>query len=84
MTENSKSGGAPLLALSFKAAMEATSLKKTFLRKSIRSGRLRAIKIGRRTVIRIADLEAFLESGQEIKPDKSRSDRRAKKAPICA
>lgn len=41
-------------------------LGKSTLRKAINEGRLRAIRIGRRTVIRVADADAFIASGEEI------------------
>lgn len=62
-----KSEPLPLKATSIKGIARMYGLGKTTLRKAINEGRLRAIRIGRRTVIRIADAEQFIASGQEIK-----------------
>jgi hypothetical protein len=50
------------LALSIKDTSEATGLGPTKLWAEIREGRLRARKVGRRTVILPEDLRAWLES----------------------
>lgn len=51
------------LAVDLKTASTMSSLSRRSLEKYIRSNRLRARKIGRRTVILVSDLEAFLRSG---------------------
>ncbi len=56
----------PVKASSLKGISKMYGLGKTTLRKAINEGRLRAIRIGRRTVIRIADADAFIASGEEI------------------
>jgi excisionase family DNA binding protein len=67
-----KSDSLPLRATSLKGISKMYGLGKSTLRKAINDGRLRAIRIGRRTVIRIADAEAFIASGQEIEPKRPR------------
>ena len=73
-----KSDSLPVRATSLKGISKMYGLGKSTLRKAINEGRLRAIRIGRRTVIRIADAEAFIASGQEIVPlaDSSLRDKR--------
>lgn len=61
-----KSDSLPVRATSLKGISKMYGLGKSTLRKAINEGRLRAIRIGRRTVIRIADADAFIASGQEI------------------
>jgi excisionase family DNA binding protein len=63
-----KSDSLPVRATSLKGISKMYGLGKSTLRKAINEGRLRAIHIGRRTVIRIADAEAFIASGEEIMP----------------
>jgi len=63
-----KSETLPLKATSVKGMAKMYGLSKSFLWKQIYEGRLRAIKIGRRTVIKISDAEEFLASGQPIQP----------------
>jgi excisionase family DNA binding protein len=58
----------PVRATSLKGISKMYGLGKSTLRKAINEGRLRAVRIGRRTVIRIDDAEAFIASGQEIPP----------------
>jgi excisionase family DNA binding protein len=50
------------LALSVEAAASRVSMGRTFLFREIREGRLRAIKAGKSTRIRVPDLEAWLHS----------------------
>lgn len=64
----SDSSALPVRATSLKGISKMYGLSKSTLRNAINDGRLRAIRIGRRTVIRIADAEAFIASGQEIVP----------------
>jgi excisionase family DNA binding protein len=42
--------------------MDVTGLSRQFVYNEIRSGRLRSLKVGRRRLVRIPDLEAWLES----------------------
>lgn len=56
----------PVRATSLKGISKMYGLGKSTLRKAINDGRLRALRIGRRTVIRIADADAFIASGEEI------------------
>jgi len=58
----------PVRATSLKGISKMYGLGKSTLRKAINEGKLRAIRIGRRTVVRISDAEAFIASGQEIVP----------------
>jgi excisionase family DNA binding protein len=69
----------PVRATSLKGISKMYGLGKSTLRKAINEGRLRAVRIGRRTVIRIADAEAFIASGQEIAPAPGDSPIRCKK-----
>ena len=61
-----KSDSLPVRATSLKGISKMYGLGKSTLRKAINEGRLRAHRIGRRTVIRIADAEAFIASGEQI------------------
>jgi excisionase family DNA binding protein len=75
----------PVRAASLKGISRMYGLGKSTLRKAINEGRLRAIRIGRRTVIRIADAEVFIASGEEIQParapgEASATRRRRKRA----
>jgi excisionase family DNA binding protein len=63
-----KSESLPLKATSLKGISKMYGLGKSTLRKAINEGRLRALRIGRRTLIRIVDADAFIASGQEIPP----------------
>jgi excisionase family DNA binding protein len=56
----------PVRATSLKGISKMYGLGKSTLRKAINEGRLRAVRIGRRTVIRIADAEAFIAGGEQI------------------
>jgi excisionase family DNA binding protein len=64
----------PVRATSLKGISKMYGLGKSTLRKAINEGRLRAIRIGRRTVIRIADAEAFIAGGEEIGGPQSTTD----------
>lgn len=64
MTKSSDS--LPVRATSLKGISKMYGLGKSTLRKAIKEGRLRAVHIGRRTVIRVADADAFIASGEEI------------------
>ena len=65
-----KSDSLPVKATSLKGISKMYGLGKSTLRKAINEGKLRAIRIGRRTVIRIVDAEAFIESSEKIAPRK--------------
>jgi excisionase family DNA binding protein len=56
----------PVRATSLNGISKMYGLGKSTLRKAINEGRLRAIRIGRRTVVRIADADAFIAGGEEI------------------
>lgn len=62
----SESLALPVRATSLKGISKMYGLGRSTLRKAINEGRLRAVRIGRRTVIRIDDAEAFIASGEEI------------------
>lgn len=68
MVKSDKSDSLPVRASSLKGISKMYGLGKSTLRKAINEGRLRAIRIGRRTVIRIVDADAFIASGEEIAP----------------
>lgn len=63
-----KSESLPLKAASLKGISKMYGLGKSTLQKAINEGRLRALHIGRRTLIRIVDADDFIASGQEIPP----------------
>ena len=50
----------PALSLSVEGAAKALGLGRTFVFQLIKEGRLKAVKIGRRTLIPVAECEAFL------------------------
>jgi excisionase family DNA binding protein len=74
-----KSESLPLKATSLKGISKMYGLGKSTLRKAINEGRLRALRIGRRTLVRIADADAFIASGQEIPPAPGAPSARGKK-----
>jgi excisionase family DNA binding protein len=74
-----KSDSLPVRATSLKGISKMYGLGKSTLRKAINEGRLRAIRIGRRTVVRIVDAEAFIASGEEIAPAPGDSPARRKR-----
>ena len=53
------------LALGVKEAAEAIGLSHWALRKFIREGRLRAVRIGRRVLIEPAELQRLVEKGRQ-------------------
>lgn len=57
------------LAYTVKEALEAIGIGQTKLYKEIAAGRLKARKLGHRTLILKADLEAFLNALPAIEPD---------------
>lgn len=63
----------PVRATGLKGISKMYGLGKSTLRKAINEGKLRAIRIGRRTVVRIADAEAFIAGGEEIRPRQAKS-----------
>ena len=73
-----KSQSLPVRATSLEGISKMYGLGKSTLRKAINEGRLRAIHIGRRTVIRIADAEAFIASGEEVGDAQTSGDNSAK------
>lgn len=57
---------APTLALTRDEAAEAARVSKDRIDKAIRSGALKAKQMGRRIVIRVTDLEAWLDSQPDV------------------
>lgn len=51
-----------LLALSIAEVCKATGIGRTSIFNAIREGKLRAVKLGNRTLVRAEDLRTFLES----------------------
>lgn len=56
----------PTLALTRDEAAQAARTSKDRIDKAIRAGHLRAKQMGRRIVIRVADLEAWLDSQPDV------------------
>ncbi|MGM4912636.1 helix-turn-helix transcriptional regulator [Rhizobium sp. 768_B6_N1_8] len=52
----------PKILLSFKEVTEVTGLSRPTLYRQMRAGQLGFVKVGRRTLFRPADLQAFVES----------------------
>lgn len=50
------------VALSINEVAKRTSIGRSTIFSAIRDGKLRAVKVGNRTLIRIEDLKAFLDS----------------------
>jgi excisionase family DNA binding protein len=57
--------GPQRIAISIREACEATSLGRTTIFNHIRAGRLRAVRVGGRTLIPIAALRALVEGEVE-------------------
>jgi excisionase family DNA binding protein len=55
-------GRQPKILLSFKEVIEVTGLSRPTLYRQMRAGQLGFVKVGRRTLFRPADLQAFIES----------------------
>jgi excisionase family DNA binding protein len=53
------------VAYSIDETAQMTSLSKSFIRKEIRAGRLRSRSVGRRVLIMVKDLEAYLSNDPE-------------------
>lgn len=55
-------------ALDYRAAAAFLSVSPTTLRRAVAAGELRATRVGRRVVFRVADLEEFLAAaaGEEV------------------
>jgi len=53
------------LALGLKEAAEAIGLSHWQLRKYIREGKLRAVRLGRRVLVEPAELERLIEEGRQ-------------------
>jgi len=54
------------LALGLKEAAEAIGLSHWQLRKYIREGKLRAVRLGRRVLVEPAELERLIEEGRKV------------------
>jgi excisionase family DNA binding protein len=61
----------PPLALSVNAASKASGIGRTTIFGLIRDGRLPAVKLGSRTLIRVADLETLLASLPPARNDRT-------------
>ena len=57
----------PKLALSYEEAAEATGLSDDTLQRLVSEGRLKVVKVGRRTLIRPSTLEKFLEEQEALR-----------------
>lgn len=68
MTSADRRDGVPRLALSPAEAAIALSVSERTLRALVDSGEIPHVRIARRIVIRVADLESFLES-RRVLPD---------------
>jgi len=55
----------PPAALDYRAAAAFLSVSPTTLRRAVAAGELRATRLGRRVVFRVADLEEFLDTAAE-------------------
>jgi excisionase family DNA binding protein len=58
--QESKPFPAPLLTLTVQEALRATGLGRTTLYKLISSGRVRRVKVGKRTLVRYDDLQKLV------------------------
>lgn len=65
-------------ALSVPAAMDYLSVKRTKFYSLISSGQLEAVKIGRRTLIRIEALHKFLDGLPTVQPSPANDSRSSK------
>jgi excisionase family DNA binding protein len=65
-------GAEAILAYTVSEACAIARIGRTSLYKAIRNGELRAIKLGRRTLILPADLKSWLESSPNIVPGGSK------------
>jgi excisionase family DNA binding protein len=54
----------PRLSLTIPEAVVASGIPRSTLYEHLRSGRLRSVKIGRRRLILVSELEAFLRDGR--------------------
>jgi excisionase family DNA binding protein len=50
------------VVLTVAEVMDTTGLSRQFIYNEVRSGRLRSLKVGRRRLVRVPDLEAWLDS----------------------
>jgi excisionase family DNA binding protein len=50
------------LVLNVAEVMDITGLSRQYVYNEIKSGRLRSLKVGRRRLVRVADLETWLDS----------------------
>ena len=57
----------PKLTLSIEEVVIETGISRTYVYDQIRSGRLKAVKAGRRTYVRAEDLRSFIDSLPALK-----------------
>ncbi len=57
-----------VMLLSMRDVMDRTSLSRGAVHQLIRSGRLRALKHGRRVLVRSDDLSAFVDTLERVEP----------------
>ena len=62
MRKSSPIAETPLLALSVKGCVRAAELGRTTIYEAIKNGDLKSFKVGRRRLVRVAALEAWLAS----------------------
>lgn len=55
------------VALNYQDAAHYLSVSPTTIRRLVNEGQLHQVKIGRRIVFRVSDLNALLDSGMDIK-----------------
>ena len=72
-TETPNDDGKTPVALTIAEACAVRGVRRTTIYKEIRSGELRAVKIGGRTVILVTDLHRWLQDRPPIIPEPSQS-----------
>ncbi len=59
------------LGLSIPEVCRTTGIGRTTIYEEIRAGRLRALKLGRRTIIRTTDLQKWLDALPELRRERA-------------
>ena len=75
--QESKPFPAPLLTLTVQEALRATGLGRTTLYKLISSGRVRRVKVGKRTLVRYDDLQKLVapeDCAMHLDPNKQSNE----------